>query len=83
MLVNWRRGLLRLWLLISFSWIVSWALYMTISNANDGFRLHELLAIPVLLCKPPCAVLILGFTTKWAMKGFKPAPLAELQRLKR
>jgi hypothetical protein len=67
---NWRRGLLRLWWLMSVAWIMSWALYLLITDLQDGFRRGSALEIPVVLCGPPCALLIVGVIAKWAVKGF-------------
>ena len=36
--VNWRRGLFRVWLLLSASWIMGWIVYLTINGINDGLR---------------------------------------------
>ena len=72
-LANWRRGLFRLWFLASVAWIMGWALYLVISDLEGGFRKGSAVAIPVVLCAPPGAMLIVGLTTKWALKGFAPS----------
>ncbi len=72
-LVNWHRGLFRLWLLASLAWIMGWALYLVISDLEGGLRKGSSLAIPIVLCAPPGAMLIVGLTTKWALKGFAPS----------
>lgn len=72
-LVNWRRGLIRLWLLVSLAWILGRALYLVISDLDEGFRTGSAVAIPVVLCAPPAAMLIVGLATKWALEGFTPS----------
>ena len=60
--VNWRRGLLRIWVLISAAWIMGWLIYLIMNTAESGFRASDLLVIPVLL---------FGAAAGWAFKGFK------------
>ena len=73
LLVNWHRGLFRLWLLASLAWILGWALYLLISDLDEGFRQGSAIAIPIVLCAPPAAMLVVGLTTKWALQGFAPS----------
>jgi len=69
--INWRRGLLRLWLLASAAWIMGWAVYLAIYGIRRGFDgVQELLVLPVLLFGPPIALLLFGAMTRWAFKGF-------------
>lgn len=69
--VNWRRGLLRLWLLASAAWVMGWAVYLAIYGIRGGFDgLEDLLVLPVLLLGPPIALLLFGAMTRWAFKGF-------------
>ena len=68
--INWRRGLFRLWGLMSVAWIMSSALYLLITDLQEGFPSGAALEIPVVLCGPPCALLIVGLITTWAVKGF-------------
>ena len=70
--VNWDRGLFRLWCLSSAAWAMSWALYATISNLGDGLWTGAAITIPVALCAPPAALLLIGLMTKWALRGFGP-----------
>ena len=72
-LVNWRRGLIRLWLWASLAWIMGWGLYLAISDLDEGFRTGSAITIPVVLCAPPAAMLVVGLTTKWALRGFAPS----------
>ena len=69
--INWRRGLMRIWLLISAAWIMGWVIYLIMNTAESGFRGSDLLVIPVLLFGPPVALLLFGAAAGWAFKGFK------------
>ena len=43
--VNWRRGLIRVWLLLSAAWIMGWAVYLILFAIRVGFEnSRELLA---------------------------------------
>ncbi len=71
--VNWRRGLLRLWLLISVAWIMGWLVYLAMYGIQVGFkRWGDVLEIPILLFGPPVALLLFGAMARWAFKGFAP-----------
>jgi hypothetical protein len=71
--VNWRRGLIRVWLLLSAAWIMGWAVYLILFAIRVGFQnFREFLAIPVLLFGPPIALLLFGLAAGWAFRGFKP-----------
>jgi hypothetical protein len=71
--VNWRRGLLRIWLLVSAAWIMGWIVYLIIYGIQSGFQgPNEFLSIPVLLIGPPIALLLFGLLAGWAFRGFKP-----------
>jgi hypothetical protein len=71
--INWRRGLLRVWLLLSAAWIMGWIVYLIIYGIQGGFKSPgDLLAIPVLLVGPPIALLLFGLVAGWAFRGFKP-----------
>ena len=69
--VRWRRGLFRIWLLVSAGWIMSWAIYLIMSALEGKIGTGELLEMPVLLFGPPVALLIFGTATGWAFRGFK------------
>ena len=73
MLVNWRRGLIRVWLWASLAWIMGWGLYLVISDLDEGVRTGSAITIPVVLCAPPAAMLVVGVTAKWALRGFAPS----------
>jgi hypothetical protein len=71
--VNWRRGLLRVWLLLSAAWIMGWVVYLIIYGIRAGFQSSgDFLAIPVLLIGPPIALFLFGLVAGWAVRGFKP-----------
>ena len=36
--LNWRRGLFRLWLLVSAAWIMGWAVYVILSVLGQEFK---------------------------------------------
>jgi hypothetical protein len=73
--INWRRGLLRVWLLISAAWIMGWAIYSILHAISNGFRtLGEFLSIPVVFFGPPVALLLLGLAAAWAFRGFSTDP---------
>src|SRR5262245_5243531 len=70
---NWRRGLLRIWLLVSAAWVMGWVVYLILYGIQGGFRSSgDFLAIPVLLFGPPIALLLFGLVAGWAFRGFKP-----------
>ena len=68
--INWRRGLLRLWLLVSAAWIMSWVILLTMSTLQGGFKSSDFLVVPVLLFGPPVALLMFGVAAKWTFCGF-------------
>jgi hypothetical protein len=71
--INWRRGLLRIWVLLSAAWIMGWLVYLILYGIQSGFRsFNDLLAIPVLLIGPPIALLLFGLVAGWAFRGFRP-----------
>lgn len=73
MQLNWRRGLMRIWLLVSAAWIMGWVVYLILYGIQGGFRSSgDILAVPVLLLGPPVALLLFGLVAGWAFRGFKP-----------
>jgi hypothetical protein len=69
--VNWRRGLLRLWLLLSGAWIVAWTIYLVVDGIQSEFKAsRDLLVLPVLFFGPPIALLLFGVAAGWAFRGF-------------
>jgi hypothetical protein len=75
--LNWRRGLLRLWLLLSGAWVTAWAIYVVLEGIQGGFKsAGELFALPVLLFGPPIALLLFGLAAGWAFRGFNSDKVA-------
>jgi len=71
--INWRRGLFRVWLLLSIAWIMGWMVYLIIYGIQGGFKdLRDFLVLPVLLFGPPVALLLFGAAARWAFQGFVP-----------
>jgi hypothetical protein len=71
--INWRRGLLRVWLLLSAAWMMGWIVYLTISGLQGAFqKWSDLLWMAVLLLGPPVALLLFGLGAGWAFRGFNP-----------
>jgi len=68
--INWRRGMIRLWILASTAWIMGWSLYFVIEFINGATR-QELFGIPVVLFGPPLALLLFGLAARWAFQGFE------------
>jgi len=70
--LNWRRGLFRLWLLVSAAWLMSWAIYFILSAMAQALTtVGDFLAIPVVFFGPPVALLLCGMATGWAIRGFR------------
>ena len=70
--VNWRRGLFRVWLLVSAAWLMGWIIYLIMHGLQGGFKTTgDLLVIPVLLLGPPIALLLFGIAAGWAFRGFQ------------
>ena len=72
MLINWRRGLVRVWLLVSAGWVMGWTIYLIMYGLQGGYAGNkDFVAIPILLLAPPLALLIVGWATGWAFRGFQ------------
>ena len=70
--INWRRGMFRVWALVSVAWIMGWVLYLAIEGLQGGFKQEGwFLVIPVVLIGPPIALLLFGVAAGWAFRGFK------------
>jgi len=70
--VNWRRGLFRVWLLLSAAWVMAWIIYLIMYALREGMRsVGDLLVIPVVLIGPPVALLLFGIAAGWAFRGFR------------
>jgi hypothetical protein len=71
-LVNWRRGLFRVWLLISAGWFMGWIIYLIMYSLQGGYSGNrDFVAIPILLLAPPLALFMFGVATGWAFRGFQ------------
>jgi len=69
--INWRRGMIRIWLVLSAAWIMGWIIEFLVYGIQGGFRFaSDYLAVPVLLFGPPVALLIFGVAAGWAFRGF-------------
>jgi hypothetical protein len=70
--INWRRGLFRLWLVISAAWVMAWAIFLIMEGIQGGVKTtRDFLVLPVLLFGPPIALLLFGVAAGWAFRGFK------------
>ena len=76
--VNWRRGMFRLWILVSSAWMMGWRIYFAIKFMSGEFASPQMPVVPVVLFGPPLALLVFGIATRWAIRGFeaddRPAP---------
>jgi hypothetical protein len=74
-LVNWRQGLLRLWLAASAIWLASTRLTAKgpglFSDWDVGLRAMLPEQFLVLAFAPPLAALVLGVAAVWIRAGFK------------
>jgi hypothetical protein len=76
--INWRRGIFRVWILVSASWIMGWVIYLLIQGIEGGAIERGLrmtpanLSVPIVLFGPPVALLIFGVGARWAFRGFNP-----------
>jgi hypothetical protein len=71
-LINWRRGLFRVWLLLSAAWLMGWSIFLIMHGIQGGLQTTgDFLEIPVLLFGPPIALLLFGVAAGWAFRGFK------------
>jgi hypothetical protein len=68
---NWRRGVFRIWLLLSVGWILSWTNYLIMYFLQGQSTGNDFLVIPVLLLGPPVALLIFGIAARWTFRGFQ------------
>lgn len=68
---NWRRGIFRMWLLMSAAWIMAWVIDLIIWTVRFGMEMRDVTVVPILLFGPPVALLIFGLGIGWAFRGFK------------
>jgi hypothetical protein len=70
--INWRRGLFRMWVLLSTAWIMGWTIQLIMSVLQNGVQTTgDVLVMPVLLLGPPLALLLFGIGAGWTLRGFK------------
>lgn len=69
--LNWRRGMFRLWILVSGAWVMGWLLYLSIGYISGEATTGQLLVAPIVLLGPPVALLLFGIATRWAFRGFE------------
>jgi len=69
--VNWRRGMFRLWILVSSAWVMGWLIYFAIKFMGGEFPTQHIPVVPVVLFGPPLALLLFGLGAIWAMRGFE------------
>lgn len=69
--INWRRGVFRIWLLMSAGWVMSWVIYLIMRALEGRYTQADFLVVPILLFGPPVALLIFGVATGWAFRGFQ------------
>jgi hypothetical protein len=67
MATGFRRGLFRIWLLLSAGWIMSWLIDLVLSVLEDGFKKSDLLVMPVLLFAPSIALLVFVVVAGWGV----------------
>jgi hypothetical protein len=72
--IDFRRGMFRVWIVISVAWMMGWIIYFIITTLDAGMKQSDLLVIPIVLIGPPIAILILGIATGWAFRGFRIDP---------
>jgi hypothetical protein len=69
--LNWRRGLFRVWLLLSVGWVMGWIIYVIVDGMQGGLSTRgEWIAVPITLFAPPVALWIFGSAAAWALRGF-------------
>lgn len=69
--VNWKRGLFRVWMLLSAGWIMGWTIYLMLEGAQGSLSTRgDLVEVPILLFAPPIALWLFGLAAAWAIRGF-------------
>ena len=70
--MNWNRGLLRLWAVVTVLWVLSfgfWALDKSGFKFNLDFG--EFVGLLMILSIPPLILLALGYVGLWVGRGFR------------
>lgn len=69
--LNWRRGLFRIWILLSAGWIMGWTIYLLLEGVQGSLNTRgDFVEVPILLFAPPIALWLFGLAAAWAIKGF-------------
>jgi hypothetical protein len=78
--MNWRKGLVRLWIAVSLLWII----FFSIHRLSDSINLPTFAEPPqqgqdttqfvALVIGPPVAMLVFGFGIWWIVDGFRDEP---------
>ncbi|MFA5958739.1 hypothetical protein [Hyphomicrobium sp.] len=70
--LNWRRGLFRVWILVSAGWIMGWTIYLLLEGVQGSLSTRgDFIEVPILLFAPPIALWLFGYASAWAIKGFE------------
>ena len=70
--LNWRRGLFRVWILLSVGWIMGWTIYLMLEGVQGSLSTRgDFIEVPILLFAPPIALWLFGFAAAWAIRGFE------------
>lgn len=69
--VNWRRGMFRLWVLVSSAWVMGWVIFFAIKFMSGDYADQQVPVVPVVLLGPPLALLVFGLGARWAIRGFE------------
>lgn len=81
--LDWRRGLIRLWVLVSFLWAGYWLYNLQLACAFwfapwcespahvDWPNGSMVLGLALVLMSGPALLLLLGLATLWAVRGFR------------
>ena len=71
--MNWKRGLFRIWILISAGWIMGWTIYLLLEGVQGSLSSKgDFVEVPILLFAPPIALWLFGLAAAWAIRGFDP-----------
>jgi hypothetical protein len=71
--MNWKRGLFRIWILISAGWIMGWTIYLLLEGVQGSLSSKgDFVDVPILLFAPPIALWLFGLAAAWAIRGFDP-----------
>lgn len=72
--MNWKRGLFRIWILVSVGWIMGWTIYLLLEGVQGSLSTRgDFIEVPILLFAPPIALWLFGLAAAWAIRGFDPS----------